>query len=74
MGLRKYRSVTEMNVSPSAGPTGVRGLRLACELSELAFALRPWRFEPGVRRFHSVEEADGHRRRWEARQVRVEAG
>jgi hypothetical protein len=73
MGLRKYRSVTEMNVSPPPGPTGVRGLRLACELSELAFALRPWRFEPGVRRFHSAEEADGYRRRWEARQVRVEA-
>ena len=73
MPVRKFRSVAEMTASPELGPTGAQGLRLACELSELAYALRPWRFEPGVRRFRSADEADRHRRQWEARQVRERA-
>lgn len=31
-------------------PLDVEGLRVACELSELAYGLHPWHFEPGVRR------------------------
>lgn len=70
MPVRKYRSVADMNASPAPGPTGAQGLRLACELSELAFGLRAWQFEPGVRRFRSAEEADRNRRQWEARHLR----
>ncbi len=51
-------------------PLDPRNLEIACESSELAYALHPWRFEPGVRKFRSVEEADRHRRDWERRQVR----
>lgn len=70
MPVRKHRSVAELTAAPARGPAGAQGLRLACELSELAFAFRPWRLEAGVRRFRSAEEADRHRRAWEARHVR----
>jgi len=73
MPIRKYRSAADMTASPKLGPSGAQGLRLACELSELAYAVRPWRLEPGVRRFRSAEEADRRRRQWEARQAREAA-
>ena len=71
MPIRKYRSVDEMELFPARQPAGGEGLRAACELSELAFALRPWRFDPGVRKFRAVEDASRERQRWEARQVPV---
>ena len=42
--------------------------RLAA-LSELAYNLHPWKLEPGVTKFRSLEEADRHRRERERRQV-----
>ena len=42
----------------------------ACELTELSFALHPWKFEPGVRKFRSLAEANQHRQEWEKKQVR----
>ncbi len=45
-------------------------LRVACELSELAYGLRPWHFPPGVRKFRSVEEAWRAREEWERSQLR----
>ncbi len=70
MPVRKYRSVTEMPDARPLRPLDPENLRIACELTELTFALHPWRFEPGVRKYHSTEEADRHRREWERQQVR----
>ena len=70
MSVRKYRSVTEMPDARPLRPLDPENLRIACELTELTFALHPWKFEPGVRKYRSVEEADRHRREWERQQVR----
>jgi len=70
MPVRKYRSVTEMPGVRPLPPLDPRNIQTACELTELAYGLHPWRFEPGVRKFRSVEEADLHRREWERKQVR----
>ncbi len=70
MGIRKYRSVDEMPGVRPLPPLDPANLRLACELSELAFALRPWKLAPGVRKFHSAAESYAHRDAWEKSQVR----
>lgn len=70
MPVRKYRSVAEMPGARPLRPLDADNLRIACELSELAYGLHPWRFEPGVRKFRSIEEANRHRQAWEKRQVR----
>lgn len=70
MPVRKYRSVADMPAVRPLPPLDPDNLRIACELTELAFALRPWRFTPGVRRFRSMEEANLHRASWEREQVR----
>lgn len=70
MPIRKYRSVSEMPSVPPRPPLDSRNLDIACQLSELTFALRPWKLEPGVQKFRSVEEAHRHRQEWERRQVR----
>lgn len=70
MPIRKYRSVAEMPGVRPLRPLDPDNLRIACELTELSFALHPWRFEPGVRKFRSLEEANRHREEWEKNQVR----
>ena len=50
-------------------PAGENSLRIACELSELAYGLRPWRFTPGVRKFRSIAAASEQRAEWERLQV-----
>ena len=70
MPVRKYRSVADMPAVQPLPPLDSRNLAVACELSELTFALHPWRFEPGVHKYRSVEEAYRNRREWERRQVR----
>ncbi len=70
MPVRKYRSVMEMPDARPLRPLDPENLRIACELTELTFALHPWKFEPGVRKYRSAEEADRHRREWERQQVR----
>ncbi len=70
MTVRKYRSAEEMpGVSPRP-PLDPDNLRIACELTELAYALHPWHFEPGVYKFRTIEEANRHRQERERRQVR----
>jgi len=71
MAVRKYRSVVEMPGARPLRPLDPENLRLACELSELARVLHPWRFPPGVRKFASLEEANEHRERWRRTQVRA---
>jgi hypothetical protein len=70
MPVRKYRSVEDMPGVRPLPPRDPENLRVACELSELAWALHPWKLEPGVRKFRSVEEAFDHRQRWQKTQVR----
>lgn len=70
MSVRKYRSVEDMPGVRPLPPLDPDNLRIACELTELAYALHPWRFEPGVRKFRSMEDANEHRRKRERRQVR----
>jgi hypothetical protein len=74
MPVRKYRSVADMPGVRPLPPLDPRNLQIACELTELAYALHPWRFEPGVRKFRSVEEASRHRQEWERQQVRQRDG
>lgn len=70
MPLRKYRSVEDMPPVARLEPRNPGNLRIACELSELAYRLRPWRFVPGVRKFPSIAVASEHRDEWERLQVR----
>lgn len=72
MPVKKYRSVGEMPGVAPREPHDPDNLRIACELSELAYALHPWSFEPGVRKFRSIEDMSQHRREWERQQVRTE--
>ncbi len=73
MPVRKYRSVADMPAVPPRPPLDAENLRIACELSELGFAFHPWRFEPGVRKYRSVEEAYRHRLERERQHVRRRA-
>jgi len=74
MPVRKYRSVADMPAVPPRPPLDEENLRIACDLSELGFSLHPWRFEPGVHKYRSIEEADRHRRERERRRVRQRVG
>jgi len=71
--VRKYRSVADIPAVRPLPPLHSGNFGIACELTELTFALHAWRFEPGVRKYRSVEEAHRHRREWERRQVRQRA-
>lgn len=73
MTVRKYRSVAEMPGVQPRTPLDPDNLRIACELTELAYALHPWHLEPGVRKFRSMEEANRYREERERRQVRRSA-
>ncbi len=57
MGVRKYHSVEEMPGPPPRKPLDPENLRIAFGLSSLANGLRPIRLRPGVRKFHSWDEA-----------------
>lgn len=70
MPVRKFRSVEEMPSVRPRPPLDPENLRIACELSELAYALHPWKLAPGVRKFRSVEDAHHARCERERRQVR----
>jgi len=70
MPVKKFRSVSEMSGVRPRRPLDPDNLRIACELSELAFALHPWKFEPGVRKFRSQEDAWAHRKAWQKRNLR----
>lgn len=70
MSVRKFRSVEEMPGVRPLPPLDPENLRIACELTELAYALHPWHFEPGVKKFRSIEEMNRHQQERERRQVR----
>ena len=74
MPVRKFRSVADMPGARPLRPLDPANLRIACELSELAYFLHPWKLDPGVRKFRSADEAFAHRREWENRQVRKQPG
>ncbi len=69
MPVRKFRSVADIPDVRPLRPLDPANLRIACELTEIAFAFRPWHFTPGVRKFRSLEEANLHRRAWEREQA-----
>jgi len=70
MSVLKYRDVAEMPAARPLPPHHPDNLRIACDLTELAYGLHPWRFRPGVRKFRSMQEANLHRASWEREQVR----
>lgn len=70
MPLRKYRSVEEMRPVVRLKRLDADNLRVACDLSELSYALHSWRFVPGVRKFRTVAAASRRRAEWERSQVR----
>ncbi len=70
MVVKKFRRVEDMAAPSSLPPLEPGNLRIACELTELAYALHPWKFEPGVYKYRSFEEAFLARQKWEATQIR----
>jgi hypothetical protein len=70
MGVRKFRSVAEMPPPAPRTPLDPKNLREVCALMELTRRLSRFSFVPGVRKFRSAEEADAHRRAWEAEETR----
>ncbi len=56
MALKKYRSVQEMPPVPPRKPLDPDNLRIACELSETARALRPRVLVAGVKKFRSASD------------------
>lgn len=71
MPVRKYRSIEEMPGPSPLTPLRAENLEAACELTEMAYRMRPWRFVPGVRKYRSIEEANRSRARWEAEAIRA---
>ena len=61
MPVRKFRSIEEMDLPTPMRPLDPENLRVALALAATAYGLRPWRFKPGVHKFHSVEEASDAR-------------
>jgi|GEM_PF-1327518 len=57
MGVRKFHSVAEMPGQKPLPRLDPENLRIACGLASLAHGLRPLRRKPGVRKFHSWNEA-----------------
>jgi hypothetical protein len=72
MPIRKYSSVEEMPGVGRLPPLDPDNWRIACELTELAFALHPWHLEPGVHKFASAAEASAARREREVAALRRE--
>jgi hypothetical protein len=69
MGVKKYRSVTDMPGRRALPPLEPENLSRALELCALTDSFFPLPREPGVRKFHSFEEALRHRQRREAEAI-----
>ena len=65
MSVRKFRSVADMDGPSPLPPMDPENIRLACALSHFATQLHPRRLRPGVRKFHSFDEAAAAREEWE---------
>jgi hypothetical protein len=70
MNVRKFRSAADMPGSQPLKPLDPNNLEIACELTELARTLPPWKLEPGVRKFRSAEEMWAYQQEREKQQVR----
>lgn len=70
MPVKKYRSVEEMPGPPALPPLDPNNLKAALSLMEVAYRMSPWRFEPGVHKFRSIEEANRRRAEWESELIR----
>lgn len=70
MPVRKFRSVADMPVVKKRTPLDPDNLRLACELTQLAYWLHPMKHVPGVRKYRSLEEAWEARKEWVRSQLR----
>lgn len=70
MTIKKYRRVEDMENRVPRSRLAPENIRIACDLTELAYALHPWFFEPGVQKFRSAEEAESARSTWKAMQIR----
>ena len=66
MPVHKFRSVADMPGLKKRTPLDPDNLRLACELTQLAYWLHPMKHVPGVRKYRSLEEA------WEAQGMGAE--
>jgi hypothetical protein len=69
MPIRKYRSVEEMQGPAPLPPLDPENLRIAFQLSRLAYELHPWELVPGVRKFRTLDEKNRHDRLRERRGV-----
>jgi hypothetical protein len=56
MGVRKYRSASDMPGPEARRPSDAENLRLALGLADLARHLASLQYAPGVRKFCSYEE------------------
>ena len=56
MGVRKFRSVAEMDGPPPRKPLDPDNLALAFALSTFAASLRPRSPRPGVHKYRGVED------------------
>lgn len=66
MPVQRFRDVEDLPEPPRSADA-LTGLAAACAASSVSRAFGHTSRAPrGVRRFRSVEEADAHRRRWEA--------
>lgn len=57
MGVRKFHSVEDMPALPPLKRLDPENLRIAFGLSSFANGLCPGRLRPGVRKYHSWDEA-----------------
>lgn len=73
MPIRKYRTIEEMNAErrwlATGDPAIPRKIRFLWELSERLVAPVGLCIPRGVRKYHSVEEAEADRQRWEQTRV-----
>ena len=74
MPVKKYRSVEEMPGPSALPPLDPENLESALSLTEVACRMSPWRFEPGIHKFRSVDEANRSRAAWETRLIREKQG
>jgi hypothetical protein len=65
MGVRKFRSIEEMNAWKEERPLDPNNLRIAIAHSKTCLALDRRRMPAGVRKFRSADEAWASRLAWE---------
>jgi hypothetical protein len=69
MGVRKFRSVADMPGPPPRTPLDPENLRLVFSLMRFARSFRRAPYEPGIRKFASLEALIEDRERRERRQT-----